>query len=792
MLGAGEERVRWRFDFMGRSKFFFAMSGCILLIGSFAVATKELNFGIDFESGTRVTAALERDTSVEAVRNAINPLGLNDAKIQTVRNPELGDHVIQIKTAELGPGGVQRVERILDRDFGVTSEGFSSESVGPTFGKTVARSATIAIIASLLLIMAYVALRFEPKFAIPVMIALFHDLLITAGVYALSGREVTTSTVAAVLTILGFSLYDCVIVFDRIRENAPRMPRAAFSQIVNRSMSEVMTRSLATSFCTLLPITALLLFGGETLTDFAFALLVGIASGTYSSIFIAAPVLTEWKEREPAYRQRRRRIETDLGHVPAFAASRPARPTTLRPCNARSGLPAARPRRSPSRSRSQPPRWRRCRSIPTRTAFLTTARTVPTAQPSTGPRSSLRPWAADSDCRPGRARGAQEAAPAAPALAPQARAETLMKGLMNLLVWVMMGIAIWHFAVFVPDRFWGGIVGAFGAAAVGRRRGRPDRLRWQHRGHEPRDGARGGSRCLLGLAASLVLRRPPRTSPRLTWPSIAIRPTAFLASAGGRSADSRWRAHPYDYAQAHALASALGLSHTTASVLVRRGLGDPAAARALPRGRRDPRPGAVRGMDDAVADRAATMSARRSLIAVHGDYDVDGVCSTACSTSALRSLGARRCARGCRAATRATGSSRERVEELHRAGAALLITVDCGITATAEVELAQRARHGRGGHRPPPARAASCPGARSCTPPWAATRRPVRHGGRVQAGRGAVGRRPGATLPSSSASSTSSRSRRSRTWCRWSARTGRWSAAACARSPARNVLACAP
>src|SRR6185503_10923383 len=131
-------------------------------------------------------------------------------------------------------------------------------------------------------------------------------------------REVTTSTVAAVLTILGFSLYDCVIVFDRIRENAPRMPRAAFSQIVNRSMSDVLTRSLATSFSTLMGVAAILLFGGETLKDFAFALLVGIASGTYSSIFIAAPVLTEWKEREPAYRQRRRRIENDLGYVPPY------------------------------------------------------------------------------------------------------------------------------------------------------------------------------------------------------------------------------------------------------------------------------------------------------------------------------------------------------------------------------------------------------------------------------------------------------------------------------------------
>ena len=169
--------------------------------------------------------------------------------------------------------------------------------------------------------MAYVAFRFEPKFAIPVLIALFHDLLITSGVYSLTGREVTTSTVAALLTILGYSLYDTVIVFDRVRENAPRMPRATFSQIVNRSMSEVLTRSLATSFSTLLPVSALFLFGGETLKDFAFALLVGIASGTYSSIFIASPVLTAWKERESVYTQRRRRVIEAFGMVPAFAVA---------------------------------------------------------------------------------------------------------------------------------------------------------------------------------------------------------------------------------------------------------------------------------------------------------------------------------------------------------------------------------------------------------------------------------------------------------------------------------------
>ncbi|HET7508134.1 MAG TPA: protein translocase subunit SecF, partial [Solirubrobacterales bacterium] len=163
-------------------------------------------------------------------------------------------------------------------------------------------------------------LRFDPKFAVPVLIAIFHDILITAGIYSLTGKEVSSGTVAAFLTILGYSIYDTIIVFDRIRENVPRMPRATFSQIVNRSMSEVLTRSLATSFSTLLAIASLLVFGGTTLQDFAFAMLIGIASGTYSSIFIASPVLTAWKEREPGFIRRRLRIEeVEGGQVPAYA-----------------------------------------------------------------------------------------------------------------------------------------------------------------------------------------------------------------------------------------------------------------------------------------------------------------------------------------------------------------------------------------------------------------------------------------------------------------------------------------
>ena len=183
----------------------------------------------------------------------------------------------------------------------------------------------------------YIALRFEWKYAVPVLIALMHDILITAGVYALVGREVTTSTVAALLTIVGFSLYDTIIVFDRIRENVPRMPSAAFSQIVNRSMAEVIVRSLATSFCTILPVMALFFFGGDTLKDFAFALIVGTISGAYSSVFIAAPVLTHWKDREPVYRTRERRIRAELGYLPAYAVPMGSAPVDVAPSEPRHG-----------------------------------------------------------------------------------------------------------------------------------------------------------------------------------------------------------------------------------------------------------------------------------------------------------------------------------------------------------------------------------------------------------------------------------------------------------------------
>src|SRR5665213_3080721 len=343
-LGVSERRRSWTFDFMGRSKWFFTLSGVILLVGAIAIGARGVNFGIDFVSGTEIQATFAKQASVGAITSAIEGLHLKSqgAPIgapvvqQLSVAPKKGTkgqpaprktYSYQISTKTLqdqfigSPGSsTSTVRGLLNQRYSVVD--WNQNTVGPSFGSTVANSAAIAIIASLLAIAVYIALRFQWKYAVPVMIALMHDLLITAGVYALTGRQVTASTVAALLTILGYSMYDTIIVFDRVRENVQKMQNAAFSQIVNRSMSEVLTRSLATSLCTLLPILALLFFGGSTLKDFAFALLVGVASGAYSSIFIASPVLTHWKEREPVYRRRRARIAGEHGGlVPAYATS---------------------------------------------------------------------------------------------------------------------------------------------------------------------------------------------------------------------------------------------------------------------------------------------------------------------------------------------------------------------------------------------------------------------------------------------------------------------------------------
>ncbi len=332
-LGAGGERRHWRFDFMGASRYFFSMSGVILLIGALAIGGRGLKLGIDFTGGTQISVGLQHHASVSQVKSLVTAAGGKDVTIQAVsKSKTLGNNGFQIASKYLSQPHYEHLRSVLQNRYGIYggAKGFNATSVGPTFGSTITHSALVAIIVSLIVISLYVALRFEWKFTVPVLIALMHDLLITAGVYALVGRTVTADTVAALLTILGYSLYDTIIVFDRVRENVPRMPRAAFSQVVNRSMSEVLTRSMITTSCTLLPVIALLLFGGATLKDFAFALLIGVASGAYSSIFIASPVLTHWKEREHTYRARRDRIVAELGHVPAYADGGDVDPTKSR------------------------------------------------------------------------------------------------------------------------------------------------------------------------------------------------------------------------------------------------------------------------------------------------------------------------------------------------------------------------------------------------------------------------------------------------------------------------------
>jgi SecD/SecF fusion protein len=252
------------------------------------------------------------------VRDEAARFGHADAVIQG-RGTAQGDRYreFQIRTKSLEPAEQTAFSTGLRRDLEVQK--LEVKNVSSSFGRQIAVSALTAILFSLLLIVVYIMIRFPGwKFAVPVIVALVHDVFITVGIYSLTGREVTAATVAAVLTVLGYSMYDTIIIFDRIRENLPLMRRSAFSMIANVSIWETVVRSMATTFITLLPVASLALFGGATLKDFAFALLIGIGSGAYSTIFIASPLLTILKEREPEFE--RRRGETHVDKSVAMAA----------------------------------------------------------------------------------------------------------------------------------------------------------------------------------------------------------------------------------------------------------------------------------------------------------------------------------------------------------------------------------------------------------------------------------------------------------------------------------------
>ena len=289
------------FDFMGRKKVWFGISALIILAGVFSLVTQGLNLGIDFKGGTSWTVKAPHE-SVASLRDKVRPLGLGEATIQTT-----GNGFVKISAKHSSQAKEVEVTDTLAKVAGTTPQQVSVNDVGPSWGKAVTNKAEKALVVFFILITIYISFRFEWKMAIAAIVAVIHDILITVGIYSLSRFTVTPGTVVAFLTILGYSLYDTIVVFDRIEENTRGLSasgRMTYSDTVNLSMNQVLMRSLNTSLVAILPVASILgigayLLGATALEDFGLALLVGLLTGAYSSIFIASPVLVLLKEREP-------------------------------------------------------------------------------------------------------------------------------------------------------------------------------------------------------------------------------------------------------------------------------------------------------------------------------------------------------------------------------------------------------------------------------------------------------------------------------------------------------------
>jgi preprotein translocase subunit SecF len=277
-------------DFVGRWRVWYGVSGVFLLLCLGAIALGGMNFGIDFTGGSKFTASgVQGSPSTSEVRHSL-PGDLGERSFVQ----QVGEDGYEVRTPVLSQEENTEARQALEEELGAE---VSVTSISPTFGGQIRAQALQAIGVALLIIVVFISFRFEFAFAFAAVVAILHDILITIGFYALVGREVNLVTVVAVLTVLGYSLYDTIIIFDRIRENAPEAGynRRRYEELANNSIRQVVMRSIYTSVCTLIPVSALLIFGESTLSDFAFALLVGIAAGTYSSIFIAAPTLCLYK-----------------------------------------------------------------------------------------------------------------------------------------------------------------------------------------------------------------------------------------------------------------------------------------------------------------------------------------------------------------------------------------------------------------------------------------------------------------------------------------------------------------
>jgi len=304
------------FDFIGRKNRWFVLSAVIIVAGLVSLAVQTLNFGIDFKGGTAWEVKAPH-LSVASARSAVRPYGLGDAKIQVI-----GGNTIRIegavggKTVEEKRAKQAEVSARLAKLAHTTVGQVSINDVGPSWGKEISQKAERALIFFLIAITLYITFRFEWKMAVAALIAMLHDILVTVGIYSLSRFEVTPATVIAFLTILGYSLYDTIVVFDKVEENTRGLAasgRLTYADTVNLSMNQVLMRSLNTSLVAILPILSVLvvgafILGATTLQDFGLALLIGLLTGAYSSIFIASPLLAMFKEREPRYATIRQRL----------------------------------------------------------------------------------------------------------------------------------------------------------------------------------------------------------------------------------------------------------------------------------------------------------------------------------------------------------------------------------------------------------------------------------------------------------------------------------------------------
>jgi preprotein translocase subunit SecF len=334
------------FDIIGRRRLWFTISGALVAISLVSLIVPGLNFGIDFKGGAVFRVQPTKPVTEAQVRHAVG------SAAEIVQISETNPVQVIVQTEELPAAEVTRIRTELAQVGGVERNGVSTETIGSKWGSTVSRKAVIALLAFLVAVTIYVSLRMELKMAVAALVALLHDLIITAGIFALSRFEVTPATVIALLTILGYSLYDTVVVFDKVRENTgslSAMSRTTYSQATNLAVNQTIMRSLNTSLASLLPILGLLvvgnyLLGAETLKDLALALFVGVAAGAYSSIFIAPPLVAMWKEKEPRYAQLRARVERLAAQGPGAERERPERPVRgRRPATAQRPAAAQRP-----------------------------------------------------------------------------------------------------------------------------------------------------------------------------------------------------------------------------------------------------------------------------------------------------------------------------------------------------------------------------------------------------------------------------------------------------------------